>query len=65
MNVLFNGESVEVSASNLAECLVLLGVSDQHIATAVNGEFVPRSQRHQLQLTEGDRLEVVSPMQGG
>ena len=35
------------------------------IAVAHNEEFVPRSRYASLQLQEGDRLEIVAPMQGG
>ena len=35
------------------------------IATAVNGEFIPKTQRLDIVLSEGDRIEVVAPMQGG
>jgi len=35
------------------------------VATAVNGEFVPATERRAARLADGDRLEVLAPMQGG
>jgi thiamine biosynthesis protein ThiS len=35
------------------------------IATAVNGRFVAAAARPRTELADGDRIEVVAPMQGG
>ena len=35
------------------------------VATAVNGSFTPAGQRDASVLHEGDRVEVLAPMQGG
>ncbi len=35
------------------------------VATAVNGEFVALGVRPRTRLAEGDRVEVLAPMQGG
>lgn len=34
-------------------------------AVAVNGRFVPKGQYAALYIKEGDRIEVLSPMEGG
>lgn len=34
-------------------------------AIAVNGEFVPRTQYPQVQLQDGDTLDIVNPVGGG
>jgi len=40
--------------------------ADHHgVATAVNGQFVPRHQRAQHPLAEGDQLLCFSPITGG
>ncbi len=31
----------------------------------MNGDFVPARKRETVTLNEGDRIEVVAPMQGG
>jgi sulfur carrier protein len=35
------------------------------VATAINGEFVPRSQYHTTRLTDGDLIDIVQPVGGG
>jgi sulfur carrier protein len=65
MKILVNGASRETAASDLAGVLAELGYSSAHVATAVNGQFVPSGSRQATALTEGDRLEVLAPMQGG
>jgi len=42
-----------------------LGYGEAVVATALNGEFVAAGSRPAARLTEGDRLEVLAPMQGG
>ncbi len=65
MNIQINGEWREVRAADLTAALAELGFADAVIATAVNGEFVPAASRATATLAEGDRLEVLAPMQGG
>ena len=65
MKVTVNGEAVEISGRTLAMALVELGYGEQQVATAVNAEFVPRGQRTAHELSAGDRIEVVTPRQGG
>jgi sulfur carrier protein len=65
MKMLVNGDWHEVSASNLALALLELGYQDLVIATALNGTFVPADSRAFCTVSEGDRLEVLAPMQGG
>jgi sulfur carrier protein len=63
--ILVNGEPCEIAARTLAEALIALDYADAVVATALNGEFVPRRRRAQTQLTQGDRIEIVAPRQGG
>ncbi|WP_170405631.1 sulfur carrier protein ThiS [Ruegeria arenilitoris] len=64
MKIVLNGEPREVSAETLGELLAECRFSGR-VATAVNEEFVPSSLRIAHKLAEGDRVEVVAPMQGG
>lgn len=64
MKIVINGEPREVNAETLGELLAECGFSGR-VATAVNEEFVPSSLRIAHKLAEGDRVEVVAPMQGG
>lgn len=65
MKIIVNGDTREVAAETLAAALAELGFKDAVVATAVNGEFVASVLRAATPLAEGDRLEVLAPMQGG
>ena len=65
MRIELNGETREVGAERLDAALDELGYSGATVATAVNGAFVPRAARASTTLREGDRVEVVAPLQGG
>jgi len=60
-----NGEPRELVATTLAEALTALDYADAVVATALNGDFVPRRKRAETPLAEGDRIEIVAPRQGG
>ncbi|MBM3604480.1 MAG: sulfur carrier protein ThiS [Alphaproteobacteria bacterium] len=65
MRIDVNGESRELAAATVAEALDELGWTGARVATALNGDFLPASARAVQTLREGDRLEVLAPMQGG
>lgn len=65
MKILVNAESQEVSAQVLGDILNELGYGDAKIATALNEVFVAKSARGQTKVAAGDRLEIVTPRQGG
>ena len=65
MRILVNGVWRESGASGLDRVLTELGYRDAVVSTAVNGEFVAAGARAQTQLADGDRVEVLAPMQGG
>jgi sulfur carrier protein len=65
IGVLVNGEFREVAAMTLAEALEALDYADAIVATALNGDFVPARERAATPLRQGDRIEIVSPRQGG
>jgi sulfur carrier protein len=60
-----NGEQVETDARTLADLVASQGFAESSVATAVNGDFVPRQARTATQLAEGDTVEIVAPRQGG
>ena len=60
-----NGEPRDLAAGNLAEALAALDYADAIVATALNGEFVPKRKRRDTPLVEGDKIEIVAPRQGG
>jgi sulfur carrier protein len=65
MRILVNGAARDVAAGDLAAALEELGYRGSVVATAINGEFIPARARALTCLGEGDRLEVLAPMQGG
>ena len=65
MKIVLNGEVVESGAATLADLLAELGRGEAKVATAVNEDFVPAGRRAAHALHEGDRVEIVTPRQGG
>jgi sulfur carrier protein len=65
MRILLNGAWHETDAADLAAALSELGYGDAIVSTALNGEFVAVAARRTTPLREGDRIEVLAPMQGG
>jgi len=65
MKLMVNGEAHEVAATTLAELLAALDYEGDWLATAANGDLVHRAKRAEFRLSEGDRIEILSPMQGG
>ena len=65
MQITVNGTPRALDATTLAEALVELGYGEARVATALNEGFIPAPARAATHLKDGDRLEVVAPMQGG
>ena len=60
-----NGEPRRVAARTVAALLAELGHAGGHVAVAVNEDVVRRSAWGEAALRDGDRVEVVTPRQGG
>ena len=65
MKVEVNGEIQQVTGASVAAALAALGWGAAKVATALNGEFLPAAARAGQRLKDGDRLEILAPMQGG
>jgi sulfur carrier protein len=65
MRIFLNDDVHDVEPGTLAAALESLGFGGRRIATAVNGRFVAAAARPKTALSDGDRVEVVAPMQGG
>lgn len=65
MNLVVNGEDWNGPADTLAGLLAALDHEGEWLATAVNGELVHREERPEFRLKDGDRIEILTPMQGG
>jgi sulfur carrier protein len=65
IRLVVNGEATETGAATLAELVAALGYNEGEVATALNGDFVPRGARAETRLAAGDSVEIVAPRQGG
>lgn len=65
MKLTVNGEAHEVAVATLAELLAALDYESDWLATAVNSDLVHKAKRAKFRLSDGDRIEILSPMQGG
>ena len=64
--ITLNGEPRSVAlATTLADLVAALGQPPQALATAVNGEFVPRAERAATPLRDGDAVFTFQPITGG
>jgi len=65
--VTLNGEVRPLDAATLSEYMARRGYDPgrKGIAVAVNDAVVPRSGWDSTRLSDGDRLEIVEPVQGG
>jgi sulfur carrier protein len=55
----------DASPDTLADLLAALNVAPDAVATAVNGQFVPRDRRAQHRLHTGDSVTTFQPIVGG
>jgi len=66
VTVTLNGKQTEITHSHcLDEFLKQHGYAEQTIAVAINQQFIPKHRYTNTHLQSGDRIEIVSPMQGG
>ena len=64
--VTVNGKEREVpSGTTVAVLLASLGVERGRVAVERNGDVVPRKEHETVELSAGDRLEVVAFVGGG
>jgi len=66
IEVAVNGEPRQVPpGTSVAGLIAMVTGQSTGLATAVNGEVVPRASWDGTLLAEGDRVEVVTAVQGG
>lgn len=63
--VIVNGRPVETTVAPLHKVLEGLGFDLEFAAVAVNETLIPRERIENLMPGDGDRIEVVMPMEGG
>ncbi|CAH9054976.1 hypothetical protein PSECIP111951_02708 [Pseudoalteromonas holothuriae] len=64
MKITFNGQLTDSAADNLQSLVIAMGAKEP-FAVALNGQFIPRSQCQTTLLSDGDSVELLSPIQGG
>ena len=65
MNIEINGIPKTTTAKSLSELCAMEGFGETKIATAINGTFVPANARDTQILKTDDKIEIVTPRQGG
>lgn len=68
MKVDVNGEPLELDdGASVRDAALAIGVEPEHrgVAVAVDGEVVPRGELGAVELTDGQRVEIVAAIQGG
>ena len=64
MKITINGNSQLIQPNNLEDLLLELKYQGK-LATALNENFIPFKERKKTALKDGDRVEIVAPMEGG
>ena len=65
MVVTVNGEHREVAATTIPALLQELEYEGAFLVVAVNHDVVQRRRWDEVELKAGDRIEIVTPRQGG
>jgi sulfur carrier protein len=66
VQITVNGEPRQLSdGTSLAELVAAISDRDTGIAVAVNSEVIPRSGWRATEVADGDRVDVVTAVQGG
>ncbi|MFJ5528518.1 sulfur carrier protein ThiS [Streptomyces sp. NPDC093261] len=66
MNICVNGESRQFAPGTALDAVVrVLTAAPSGVAAALNETVVPRTQWPSTPLREGDRVEVLTAVQGG
>ncbi len=65
ITVLVNGIAQSTTARTLAQWVKEQVPLPGTVATALNGQFVPRAQRGDQALAEGDAIVTFQPIEGG
>jgi sulfur carrier protein len=67
MKIFINGNVKELDVDNvtISALIVTLNLTGKRMAIEKNGEIVPRSQFNNVQVFDGDQLEIVGAVGGG
>lgn len=65
MDIILNGDRISVDRDELRSVLEGLGYECKKVVVAVNEAFVARDNWDECRLETGDRLDVLSAIEGG
>ncbi len=65
IQLIINGEACQFEVNDLQELLKILHKDGLHFAVAVNEIFISKADYFKTLLNNGDKIEIVQPMQGG
>ncbi|HYI91299.1 MAG TPA: sulfur carrier protein ThiS [Beijerinckiaceae bacterium] len=65
MVVTVNGEQQEIAATTIPALLQELDYEGEFLVVAVNHDVVQRRRWDEVEIKAGDRIEIVTPRQGG
>ena len=65
MQLIVNGERNDIAAGRVDALLRELEFEGTHFVVAVNYEVVQRARWSEVQLRDGDEVEILTPRQGG
>lgn len=65
MDIVCNGDPVNLDVERLAEALERLGYAGRRVVVAVNETFVAQEEWPSYRVRAGDRLDVLSAIEGG
>ncbi len=65
MMIFVNGEKITETFVTLYDVCCAMTLDAESVATAVNGDFVPKTLRQVTVLSDGDHIEIITPLEGG
>jgi thiamine biosynthesis protein ThiS len=66
MKIILNGKEREIEkGTSVAQLLEAMGLKERPVAVEVNKRIVRKQEHAQFELKDGDRVEVVTFVQGG
>lgn len=65
MTLFVNGEHITEKFATLYDLCTFMTDDSEAVATAVNGEFIPKTRRQSTYLSDGDHIEIIAPLEGG
>ncbi|MFZ5692905.1 MAG: sulfur carrier protein ThiS [Pseudomonadota bacterium] len=65
MQLIVNGKPMTITSMRVDALLRELEYEGTHYAVAVNYRVVPRARWNETELRNGDKVEILTPRQGG